>query len=225
VSFAWGRERPGAAPLFTVLAGAALSVVLSATVAAGPPILARRWSLLALIGLWSLAWLVVVAAAFRLPRRTALGLVLATALALRLAALAGPPTTSDDLYRYSWDGRVQAAGIDPYAHSPAAGSVAGLREGWLWPDPAGCAALYRPVGCTRINRPAARTIYPPVAEAWFAAVYRIAGIGAHHKAWQVAGLATDLGVVGLLVLALRRWRRDPRGWRSTPCARGPSSRS
>ena len=26
--------------------------------------------------------------------------------------------TSDDLYRYAWDGRVQAHGVDPYASPP-----------------------------------------------------------------------------------------------------------
>src|SRR5207302_1044054 len=83
--------------------------------------------------------------------------------------LAGPPTTSDDLYRYAWDGRVQAASVDPYADAPDAPDLARLHDQWLWPDPSGCASLHRPAGCTRINRPDVRTIYPPVAEAWLAA--------------------------------------------------------
>ena len=55
-----------------------------------------------------------------------------------------------------------------------------------------------------------RTIYPPVAEAWFAAVYRLAGIDARHKAWQVAGLVGDMALVGLLPAVLRAWKRDER---------------
>jgi hypothetical protein len=70
--------------------------------------------------------------------------------------------------------------------------------------------LHRPAGCTRINRPVQRTIYPPLAEAWFAVAYRLSGVGARHKTWQVAGLVTEVGVLLLLPLALRRWRRDPR---------------
>src|SRR5205807_9540184 len=70
--------------------------------------------------------------------------------------------------------------------------------------------LARPPGCTRINRPADRTIYPPVAEAWFSLVHEVAGDQAHDEAWQVAGLATDWAVIGLLLVALRRWRRDAR---------------
>jgi hypothetical protein len=159
---------------------------------------------------WAVAWVVATSCALRLPRRTALLLVLTAALGLRLAALAGPPTASDDLYRYAWDGRVQVAGIDPYAHQPVAHAVHQLREPWLWPDAAGCAALHRADNCTRINRPAVRTIYPPVAEAWFTTVYRISGIGAHHKAWQLAGLVTDLASVALIAIGLRRLRLDVR---------------
>jgi hypothetical protein len=185
-------------------------VVLSATVASGRPILASRWGLLWEMTAWAVAWAVAVAAALRLPRRVALTAVVTAGIALRLAALAGPPTTSDDLYRYSWDGRVQAAGIDPYANAPNSPAVAELRDAWLWPDSAACAALHRPIGCTRINRPGQRTIYPPGAEAWFAGVFRVGGIGARHKAWQVAGLVTEFGVLALLPVALRLWGRDPR---------------
>ncbi len=194
-----------------VFAAALLAgVALSAVVATGRPILASRWSLLWWLAAWAAAWAAAVVAAVHLPARVAVPAVLAVGLALRLAALAGPPTTSDDLYRYSWDGRVQAAGVDPYADVPVSPALAHLREPWLWPDAAGCAAIHRPAGCTRINRPGQRTIYPPVAEAWFASVYRVAGIGARAKAWQVAGLLSEVGVLGLLPVALRRWGRDGR---------------
>jgi hypothetical protein len=194
--------------VFVVASG--VGVALSASVASGRPILARRWGLLLELGVWALAWLVAVIAALRLPRRWAVAAIVAAGVALRVSALAGPPTTSDDLYRYSWDGRVQAAGIDPYRAPPTGPTLVALREPWLWPSPAGCAALRRPAGCTRINRPAERTIYPPLAEAWFAAAYRLSGIGARHKVWQVAGLTTEVTALILLPVALTRWRRDPR---------------
>lgn len=201
-----GRPLPLVAFVIAGLGG----VALSAHIARGGAVLAARWWLLAELALWAAAWIVGVVAAFRLPRRTALALVFTVAVAVRVAALAGPPTTSDDLFRYSWDGRVQAAGIDPYQYTPGSAHLARLREPWLWPEQRPCPLAYRPLGCTRINRSWVHTIYPPGAEAFFAAVYRLTGIGARYKPWQVAGLLADVGVVALLAAALRRRGRDPR---------------
>ena len=191
-------------------AAAAAGVALSAHIARGDALLASRWWLLTELAAWALAWIVAVVAAFRLPRRVAVPLILVAALALRLGALAGPPVTSDDLFRYSWDGRVQAAGINPYQYAPGAPQLAGLSEPWLWPEERPCPLAYRPGACTRINRSSVHTIYPPAAEAWFAGIYRLTGIGARSKPWQVAGLLTDVMVVAVLVLALRRRSQDPR---------------
>ena len=137
---------------------AAVGVGCSFVVAAGEPILAARWHILPRLAVWAAAWAGAVFCALRLPRRAVVPAVFVVALALRLAALAGPPTLSDDLYRYSWDGRVQAAGIDPYRHPPDSPPLAALREPWLWPDAAGCERLDRPPGCTRMNRPHVHTI-------------------------------------------------------------------
>ncbi|MHB8467944.1 MAG: glycosyltransferase 87 family protein, partial [Acidimicrobiales bacterium] len=189
------------------LVAATAGVALSADVASGRPILGARWGLLVRLAVWGLAWVVAAWSACRLPKRVALAAVIAAAVALRLAALAGPPTTSDDLYRYAWDGRVQHAGIDPYASPPASPALVRLHDPWLWPDATGCSALHRPAGCTRINRPTVRTIYPPVAEAWFAA---LGGLGGRHKTWQVAGLVVDMATIGLLYAAIRRRGGDVR---------------
>jgi hypothetical protein len=190
----------------TTLAGAVLAVV----VARGAGIVEARWDILLVLGVWGVAWALGVASALRVAARVAVPALLVAAAVVRLAALAGSPAISDDLYRYSWDGRVQAAGTNPYRYPPESPALAPLREPWLWPDAAGCDRLGRPPGCTRMNRPHVRTIYPPLAQAWFAGVYRAAGIDARHKAWQVAGLATDLAVVALLPLVLGAWGRDRR---------------
>jgi alpha-1,6-mannosyltransferase len=44
--------------------------------------------------------------------------VLGVALLLRVAAFTLPPAFSEDLYRYRWDGMVQAAGGNPYVAAP-----------------------------------------------------------------------------------------------------------
>ena len=207
-------QDPG--PAAQRLAGAGLAaattagVVLAVLVARGGGILHARWGILVLLGTWSATWALGVTCALRLAARVALPAVVVGAVAMRLAGLSGPPALSDDLYRYSWDGRVQAAGTNPYRYPPESPALAELREQWLWPDASGCAQLDRPPGCTRMNRPSARTIYPPLAQVWFAGVYQVAGIDARHKAWQVAGLATDLAVVALLPMVLGAWGRDRR---------------
>ncbi|MEU6850054.1 glycosyltransferase family 87 protein [Actinacidiphila alni] len=152
----------------------------------------------------------------KVPRRAASVLVLAGGVALALTGLIGAPRTSNDMYRYAWDGRVQAAGISPYAYPPDAPELRQLREPWLFPAPAGgrCAdwTEIRTTGgdCTRINRPHVHTIYPPVAEGWFFAVHAVSPPGARWKPLQVGGALLAVATTGALLLALRRHGADPR---------------
>jgi hypothetical protein len=81
------------------------------------------------------AWIVFLAAAWLLramPRRSAVALILLGGIAVQLAALSAPPKQSNDLYRYVWDGKVQAAGIDPYQYVPTATQLTGLRNDFLF---------------------------------------------------------------------------------------------
>jgi alpha-1,6-mannosyltransferase len=92
----------------------------------------------------------------RTGSRHAVWVVLVVAAALRLPLIVSPPFLSTDVYRYVWDGRVQAAGVNPYRYLPADPALASLRDNLVYP---------------RINRADyAPTIYPPTAEAVFAAV-------------------------------------------------------
>jgi alpha-1,6-mannosyltransferase len=91
--------------------------------------------------------------------RSGLLLTLSVAVAMRIAILAAPPFLSTDVYRYVWDGRVMAAGINPYRYIPADPRLASLRDTAIFP---------------KINRSTyAPTIYPPAAEAIFFAATRI----------------------------------------------------
>src|SRR5215470_4819622 len=115
----------------------------------------------------ALAWIAFLTAAWLLRKvrvRTAVVLILLGGIGIQIAAVSAPPQQSDDLYRYIWDGRVQAAGIDPYAYVPAAAQVAGLRDEFLWHRGAAHCVPASEVrahpaadlvaGCTAINRPA-----------------------------------------------------------------------
>src|SRR5258705_12673120 len=100
-------------------------------------------------------WLVVRAHS----ARSTLTLVLVCAGIFRLSIVFAPPYLSDDIYRYVWDGRVQAAGINPYRYIPADEHLQTLRDENIYP---------------KINRrDYAHTMYPPVAEAMYFLTTRI----------------------------------------------------
>ena len=63
---------------------------------------------------------------WRHGRRRDIAIVLVVALAARLLLAFDPPRLSNDAYRFVWDGRVQAAGINPYRQPPAAANLLGL---------------------------------------------------------------------------------------------------
>jgi hypothetical protein len=101
------------------------------------------------------AWLVFRAR----PSRSTLLIVIVFAVLFRLSIVFAPPYLSDDIYRYVWDGRVQAAGINPYRYVPSAPELAHLRDDSIYP---------------KINRrDYAHTIYPPLAEVLFFLTTRV----------------------------------------------------
>ena len=99
-----------------------------------------------------------------------LGLVFAALF--RLSILFSTPYLSDDIYRYIWDGRVQAAGINPYRYIPADESLAHLRDDKIYPN--------------MNRRDSAPTIYPPLAEAVFLLVTRFSESVTWMKAAMIA---------------------------------------
>jgi hypothetical protein len=160
--------------------------------------------------------------------RAAMGLILIVGIALQAIAFTAPPAHSSDLYRYMWDGQVQAAGIDPYMYPPTAAALVPLRNDFIWgpwaPHVARTAAhpfcvkaatsaegpAYDTVaGCARINRTPVPTIYPPVAEAWFTLVYLAAGDDSSTPIQVAMALCAILTTV-VLLWGLGRLGRDPR---------------
>src|SRR5262245_6923683 len=101
------------------------------------------------------AWAVWLVRRHRLGG-AALAVVFLVAVVARAVALPAPALLSTDVARYVWDGRVQAAGVNPYRYVPADAQLAKLRDKSVYP---------------KINRAAyAVTIYPPVAEMMFVLV-------------------------------------------------------
>lgn len=113
-------------------------------------------------------------------------LIVGIAILARIVLLTSRPALSDDVYRYIWDGKVQAAGINPYLYPPESPALAFLRD-----------ELWAP-----INQKWQRTPYPPAAEVVFAATYRLAG--SNLKASQVSAVLADLLVIVALLVLLKR---------------------
>jgi alpha-1,2-mannosyltransferase len=179
--------------------------------------------------LFALAFFVVR----KIPVRTAVIIIVAGSVALGGAAMLAPPNTSTDSARYAWDGIVQNAGISPYQYAPTAPQLASLRPEWLFPSPTeGVGGIEQCAGprigpshepgtttlvCTALNRGTAHTIYPPTAEVLFAAIRFVVGPNAQYWPMQLVGLLISLGILLLLLVALRRRGLDPRwaalwGW-------------
>ena len=128
--------------------------------------------------------------AARAPPDRVLWLIFSVAILLRVYVLLFDPLLSSDIYRYIWDGRVQAAGINPYRYFPADPALASLRDAAIFPH---------------INRvDTATTIYPPVAQFFFLIVTRF---GENVTTMRLAMLACEAVTVALIVLFLRRMNR------------------
>ena len=120
--------------------------------------------------------------------RRALVAVLAVAALMRLVVLLAPPYLSDDINRYVWDGRVEAAGLNPYRFVPADPQLAALRDETIFPN---------------INRSDyAPTIYPPVAEYIFFLGTRLSE---SLTAMKATLLVFELAGVLLLLRLLDDW--------------------
>ena len=133
-----------------------------------------------LVVLMVAAWRVVASggpAAFR-------GMFVA-AVVFRLIASTASPSLSDDVYRYVWDGRVQAAGHHPYRAAPSDPMRVELRDPDVYP---------------KINHADIPTIYPPLAEMLFAAL-SLAKLGV--TGFKVVLALLDVGVIGALLILLR----------------------
>jgi len=106
------------------------------------------WYALA-FGAYAIACRAVLGSCAPLARRWLI-VLLALALAQRLAALPVPP--SDDVYRYLWEAEVQSHGGNPYVSAPDAPELAELAERSAWNG--------------QVNHPGWTAIYPPLAQLW-----------------------------------------------------------
>ncbi len=127
----------------------------------------------------------------RLSRPAVVGVFVLAAAMMALLVFTRP-TLSDDMYRYVWDGRIQAQGISPYRYPPSAPELRDFRDAAVW---------------RHINRKPAVTVYPPAAELAFAALWRI--VPDSVRWFQIVAAASALLAGALLLGLLRSLGRSP----------------
>ena len=110
--------------------------------------------------------------------------IFALAAGMLVSLVFTQPALSDDMYRYIWDGRVQAHGISPYLYPPKAPELAFLRDTQIYPW---------------INRKPVVTVYPPAAEATFFLLWSIVPDNIH---WFQVVMAGGAVMAGLLLTGL-----------------------
>jgi alpha-1,6-mannosyltransferase len=124
--------------------------------------------------------------------RSTLIITLVFAALFRLSFLFMPPALSSDIFRYIWDGRVQAAGINPYRHIPSEEPLAHLRDEAIYPN------------MNRINY--ARTIYPPVAQMIFFVATRVSESVTGMKAAMVGFEVVTIAALASLLASFGQAR-------------------
>ncbi len=139
------------------------------------------------------------------PLNLRAGLIFFFAILFRTLLLFSNPIQEDDFYRYLWDGKVVASGLNPYSIAPSA--VLRRQEGsdayvqLLESDQAFSLIL------SRVNHPDVPTIYPPLAQGVFALAALVAP--GSLVGLRLIFLTFDLGIWFLIVDLLRRLRLDP----------------
>ncbi|MEK6409342.1 MAG: glycosyltransferase family 87 protein [Acidobacteriota bacterium] len=123
-----------------------------------------------------------------------IGLVIFFAAGFRAVLVPQRPYLSTDVYRYIWDGHLQAAGINPYRYVPEAPELSSLRDDKIFPN---------------LNREDRQWLsaYPPMAQIVFFAVSCIRPMSV--AAFKAAMASFDLITVLLLMLVLARSGLDP----------------
>ena len=111
---------------------------------------------------------------FKTSTKNDLILILIIGLIIRLFLIPSTPVLSDDVYRYLWDGKVFAHGINPYLFAPNSPALSSLQD-----------TIYY----TNINHPGVPASYPPAAQLFFLINY---WIGNQVLIWKIILLIVEM---------------------------------
>jgi alpha-1,6-mannosyltransferase len=150
----------------------------------------KIWSYIALhliLGLL-MTFYVFAAKGVKVQRDTWLWVVAALS---RLIWIGAEPYTSEDMWRYLWDGAVLVEGFDPYHFAPIAPALEQLRQYWPLPP----------------SNTSIPTLYPPLALALFAMASWVGAEGAFW-AWKLMLALVSLGILAVMAILCQRLQKQ-----------------
>jgi hypothetical protein len=126
-------------------------------------------------------------------RKWLLPFIIVSGLIFRVTLIPAEPSTSDDYYRYVWEGKMIANGYNPYEYAPGDSALVKLHSTIL---PA--KVTFKPL----------TTIYPPAAQLLFTAAYCIGG--ETPLGLKFIFLLAEICTMLLIVSILKRTGKDSR---------------
>lgn len=119
-----------------------------------------------------------------------LTVIIIISVCARFLIYLSPPTLSDDIYRYVWEGKIFSAGFNPFEFAPDNPKLEQFRDAEIF------------TGVTRKN---ITTIYPPVSQFIFAACARV---NPTLSAMKMTFILFDLATIAVLILTLYRLKQN-----------------
>jgi len=155
--------------------------------------------ILLLVGILIFAGVIYLAFLFKIPnvdlKKQQILWVIGIGIVLRVLMLFSTPMLEDDFYRYLWDGAVAGNVVNPYKYSPEE-----VMRGDHVPEELTELAGESGDIIENINHPHLRTIYPPVAQAFFALSYWLDSWSLNI--WRIILIIMDLATLSLIFNAL-----------------------
>lgn len=117
-------------------------------------------------------------------------LIILFAILFRLIMLFSPPSLSDDVYRYAWEGSIQIEGFNPYQVAPQSERLRNYRNA-IW---------------EKVNNKDVPAIYPPFMQLFNALTFFL-----FRSVWgfKLVFVALDLWVLRILFLLLQANQKNP----------------
>lgn len=131
-----------------------------------------------------LIWLILRKIEFRI---WILNIIIIFGAVYRISLLPLQPIASDDIYRYIWDGKVSANGLNPFKYTPLDSASLPIRSSFL---------------LSKMNHPELQTIYPPYSQLMFFLGYEI--FGENIYGIKILLFISEIISVFLLFLLLKR---------------------